>query len=289
MSLLKKLKVLLKVSRPGHSWILGPLVFLMGLYYSGGNWTPLLIFQLINLSFPLCLVGYGINSVYDYDSDSNNPEKRSILRGFVLEPQYHNLLKDISLAWLFVMFLSSLLTFNLTNLIGMSLLLFFGYFYSAPPLRFKEKPPFGIISNGVIFIFAPFVIGYSFRGSILNLPSDVYWITASVIGGHAFTSLMDYSSDKEAGDRTFAVAFGKRPAAIFSFLVTTIVLLFGNFETLIVNYCFIFCDLLFLITVIRPSEELASLFFKPISLAIAITTSVFLFQEVLGLVNIPYL
>ena len=60
-------------------------------------------------------------------------------------------------------FLSSLFTLNLLNIIVMSTALFLAYAYSAPPLRLKTKPPFDSITNGAYFI-VPFLLGLVLAG-----------------------------------------------------------------------------------------------------------------------------
>ena len=79
------------------------------------------------------------------------------------------------------------------------------------------------------------------------------------MGFHAFSTIMDFEADKRVGDRTFAVAYGKRIAALFPATITS----FG-FIVVQLNYVkifFLFCSLLFLITAIYSSEKLARYFF----------------------------
>ena len=114
----------------------------------------------------------------------------------------------------------------------MVLLAFLSYFYSAPPLRFKERPPLDSFANDVGYFFLPFLLGFSFSfsfgGSISNnfdVWVDIILITFCVLGFHAFTSIADYTADKKAGYKTFATVFGKR-SANFNALLTFIITLF---------------------------------------------------------------
>ena len=67
--------LLIGVSRPA-GWSTLPAFFLMGFISSGSTTiTPLLILQILLLSFPVCIAGYGINDIYDYESDKINPRK----------------------------------------------------------------------------------------------------------------------------------------------------------------------------------------------------------------------
>ncbi len=269
-----KLVVLVKTSRP-LGWAIAPLVFLIGFSFSPGGLTFLPILQILLLSFPYCIFLYGINDIYDYKSDKLNPRKK-LLEGIKLEPRYHSFIKRVSIAVVFLLVTSSLLTFNISNILGILLLLFFSYFYSAPPLQFKERPPLDSLSNGILYFFAPFVIGYSFGNSFFTIPLKIYLTTVCAMGLHSFSTIMDYSADKKVGDKTFSVVLGKRSAAIFAFFLFTFILLFARFESAAITYYLLFCSLLFSITAIHPSEKLASSFFKLIFAGFIITAMAFL-------------
>ncbi len=272
----KKIFLLIKISRP-IGWIVAPLVFLAGLHSSNAQLNFFSIFQLLMLSFPLCLAGYGINDIYDYESDRVNPRKKKI-EGIVLKPKYHEFVKKSVFFMMFLLALSSLITMNLTNIISMSMLLFFGYFYSAPPLRFKERPPLDSISNGIIYFLAPFLLGHSFGGSIFAFSLKWLLITLFVAGIHSFSTVMDYSVDKKIKVKTFAVVFGKRSASFFALIMSLLALVFGNFNTLI-NYYLVFCGTIFFITLIHPSEKLASLFFKFIFIGFVLGAIAYIFLD----------
>lgn len=272
--MLDKLIVLIKTSRP-FGWVIAPLVFFIGFSFSSGGLTFLPILQILLLSFPYCIFLYGINDIYDYKSDKLNPRK-NLLEGIKLKPKYHSFIKKVSLAVAFLLISSSLLTFNISNIFGIFLLLFFSYFYSAAPLRLKERPPLDSFSNGMLYFFAPFVLGYSFSNSFFTIPIKIYLITVCVMGIHSFSTIMDYSADKKVGDKTFSVVLGKRSAAIFALFLFALTLIFAKFESTAITYYLLFCSLLFSITAIHPSEKLASSFFKLIFAGFIITAIAFL-------------
>ena len=256
--------LLIGVSRP-VGWTTFPAFFLMGSVSSGGTTiTPLFILQVLLLSFPFCIAGYGLNDIYDYESDKLNPRK-GLIEGIKLEPEYHSFVKNVSFFVILLLLLSSFLTLNLSNIFGMTLLGFLGFFYSAPPLRFKEKPPLDSFVNGIIYFFAPFLLGFSFSSSIFfnagtNVLIGVCLMTAMVMGFHAYSTIMDYSIDKKIGVKTFATIFGKRSASFFALLVSILTLFFANASILfkpVTYYFFGFCSLLFFITLVFPSEKLA--------------------------------
>ncbi len=275
MSFYDKLKLLVEVSRP-ISWIILPLVFVFGMFMSGAKFTFLTLLQIALLSFPYSLILYGINDVYDYESDKRNPRKNSIW-GLILNPAYTSLIVNSSIVSAVAIFLSSLLTLNLLNIIVMFTALFLAYAYSAPPLRLKTKPPFDSITNGAYFI-VPFLLGVSFGRFPSTFLVQMIWVTVSVMGLHAFSTIMDYSADKKAGDVTFAVKFGKRTAAAVFFVVSFCALLFGGFGFFMLNYFLLFCTSLALIEFFFPSEKLAVLFFEFIFIAFFITATFSLVQ-----------
>jgi len=259
------LLLLIAVSRPA-GWFSFPLFFLMGSVSSGSTTiTPLFISQILLLSFPFCIFGYGLNDIYDYDSDRRNPRK-GLFEGIVLQPEYHSFVKNVSFIVISLLFFTSFLTLNIFNILGMVLLVSLGYFYSAPPLRFKERPPLDSITNGIGYFFAPFFLGFSFSGSIfLNAGKGILWIdvcliTAIVMGFHAYSTIQDYDVDKKIGVKTFATIFGKRGASFFALVVSILTLFFATSSILFkpVTYYYLgLCSLLFFITLVLPSEKLS--------------------------------
>lgn len=262
--------ILIKISRP-IGWITAPLVFSIGLFYSGAKLSPLPLLQILLLSFPYCILLYGINDIYDYKSDTLNPRKTSIK----LDPRYHFIVKRASLFVGLLLITSSFLTLNLSNIISIIWLIFFSYYYSAPPLRFKERPPLDSFSNGALF-FIVFSIGWSFGRGVSDIPAKIYFVSGCVMGIHSFSTVMDYTIDKEVGDKTFAVIFGKRAASVFALVLFVSTLIFSKIGRASINYYIAFCSLLFLIASIFPKEKLAFLLFKLIFVGFIITALIFL-------------
>ncbi len=303
---MNKFALLIQVSRP-FGWIWGPAVFLFGSLFASNNsgnmtitpsisLTPLAVLQILMLSFPVCVLLYGINDVYDYESDKINPRKK-LFAGVKLEPEYHSFVKNVSLLVISLLLLTSFFTLNFSNILGMVLLVFFSYFYSAPPLRLKERPPLDSVSNGIGF-FSVFLLGFSLGGgSITTLGIGVYLLTACFIGVHAFSTITDYEADKKAGMKTFATVFGIRSAAFFALLVFILTIIFARLAALLNpsplnpfsshNFFYIYCYLifgsvLFLTTVVFPSEKIARLFYWLIALVTIIAIILGVFMVVTG-------
>ena len=251
--------LLLQVSRP-LGWLIAPLVFLLGITAFGAPLTALAIVQMVLLSIPYCVLLYGTNDIYDYEADKVNPRKPK--RDSVeLETKVFPLVKNISIIVVILLLISAVLTLNPTNILAMSILLFFSYFYSAPPIRFKQWPPMDSVSNGILYFYAPVLLGASFGATLFDLPIQVYFITAGVMGIHSFSTIMDYTADQLVGERTFATVYGKRAASIFSVVVFSIGYLFSGFQGMIVGYFLLFCAVLAVIIAILPYEKWARYFF----------------------------
>ncbi|MFW9984833.1 MAG: UbiA family prenyltransferase [Candidatus Odinarchaeota archaeon] len=260
--------LLIRTSRP-LGWLIAPLVFLLGLTAFGSPLSLITILQLILLTFPYCVLLYGTNDIFDYEADKLNPRK-TVPDSPEMETQFFPLVRTLSFVVSIVLFASAVITFNLTNIIAMILLLFFSYFYSAPPLRFKERPPLDSFSNGIIYFFAPVLLGTSFGATLLDIPIQAYFITVCVMGIHSFSTVMDYSADKLAGDRTFAVVLRKRTASFFTVIVFTIAYFFSGFQGSVVGYFLIFCASLAGIITFVPSEKLAKYFFYSMGIGFSI-------------------
>lgn len=231
----------------------------MGLLNSESEFGMIQIIQLVLLTFPCCLFVYGINDIYDYKSDRINPRKK-LLEGVKLSPKHHSLIKSSSIICMAFLAASSVITLNIGNLLSVLLFLFLSYSYSAPPLRLKERPPLDSFANAAIILSA-FAMGYSFGGSIFEIPAKWYLIGFAIMGIHAFSTIMDYTADKKSNQKTFSTVFGKRAAslfALFSFVVTIFFAELSNFTTFISAIY----SAMFLIMIFVPSENLSRIFFK---------------------------
>jgi 4-hydroxybenzoate polyprenyltransferase len=261
-------KLLIKTSRP-VSWVLPPLIFLMGIVYSGAIINLVSIIQLVLLSFPLCLLVYGINDIYDYESDQLNPRKK-LIEGIKLEKKDHPFVKKASLMVVISLILVSLLTLNVTNIVSTFILVFFSYFYSAPPLRFKERPPFDSISNGFIVLLV-FMLGFSYNKTFFDITKQVYFCASCVIAAHAFSTISDIIPDKQAGNKTFAIVFGEKPTIIFSLIIFILAFIFSGIETITIRYYFLFCAVLLFTNLIFSSRKLSILLFRLMFIGAIIT------------------
>ena len=217
-----------------------------------------MVMQMVWLSFPVCLYTFGLNDIFDDDSDRINPRKGG-LDGIRLEQQHRRLIEKAALGAGIIFLSLSFLTRNVFNIFYTSTILCLAYVYSAPPWRLKTRPPLDVVSAGIMGFLAPFGLGFGFVDNAAALPIQAYYFTFCVMGFHAFSTIMDYEVDKKAGDTTFAVAYGKRCAAA----LPGIVFLLSPFfvESFYVKIFFLLCVFLSFFTAIHPSGKLARHFF----------------------------
>lgn len=254
----KSIRTLVGASRPS-GWAIFSIFALFGLFASGGTPSPMFAFQLSLMSFPMGLVVFGLNDVYDCESDALNPRKGG-LEGIRLDPGDRWLVTRAAMASAALLETSALMSRSGTNLVGMTVALAVAWAYSAPPLRLKERPPFDSLANGAI-LFGSFLVGFSYALPISRMYPRWYLIVLAVAGVHAYSTIMDCTPDSLVGDRTFAIAFGKRTAALvalFSVIPFFISLRVPGY----LRSFLLLVSLIFLISSMNPSETLARALFK---------------------------
>ncbi|MEY2915800.1 MAG: hypothetical protein RL454_729, partial [Actinomycetota bacterium] len=136
---------------------------------------------------PYNLLMYGINDVFDYESDLRNPRKGSI-EGAVLHPKWHAPTLWVSFL-LPVPFLIYLFAQGNALASGLTALFVFTVIaYSAKGLRFKEIPLLDSITSASHFV-GPMIVGLAFAGVDLRTGTSLKLIAAFTLWGmasHAF-------------------------------------------------------------------------------------------------------
>ncbi len=253
--MLERLKLLLKTSRP-LLWCIPMFLFLVGLTYSGGSVDYRAFIFLFILSFPYNLFVYGVNDVYDYASDRLNPRKGTA-EGVVLSPHHQRLVLKASTFSSVLLLALSYLFGGMAHFFVMAVMLLSAYFYSASPVRLKAHPPLDSLTNVLIYAIPPFLLGWMLWKPFFALPFTIYSLGLSVAGYHAYSTVMDYTPDKKAGDRTCAVVFGKRGAAFLAFVIMGISFIFSHVKFVGMRILFVESLLALGSSVICPSEKLA--------------------------------
>jgi len=208
---------LLKLSRP-RFWIyvLGP--YLVGLAAGAAalndfNQWPVILFGLF-FTFPANLLIYGVNDIFDYETDKNNIKKTDY-ESLVTPAERPALWKIIALATL--PFLIVLPVVAPAALAALAAFLFFSIYYSAPPLRAKAKPMLDSAFN-VLYIFPGVFAYYLSGGRDLSVQLVIAaWCWAMAM--HAYSAVPDISADRDSNLKTVATLFGFRGTLLLCLLL----------------------------------------------------------------------
>ena len=202
-------------SRP-VSWINTAYPFAAAYLLSAREIDIVLVIGTIFFLIPYNVAMYGINDVFDYESDLRNPRKGGA-HGAILEKSLHapTLWASGLLGLPFVVFL--VLSGPPLSWLVLGLSLLAVVFYSAPPLRLKERPFADSVTSSIHF-FSPAVYALVLTGATWT-PQLVLIIVAFALWGvasHAFGAVQDVVADREAGISSIATARGAAWTVRFS-------------------------------------------------------------------------
>ena len=195
-------------------------IFLAALHYhhalSGGTFGGQNLLMLTCLSLLAAGACY-LNQVYDADSDRLNNKCHFLQRGLVSE---RALMTGFAVTSIVAMVLS--LTVSLLAFFICLQLLALGYVYSAPPLRLKDRPIGGLMSNaygiGFLVTFAAFPEMRVHNAGLLGWDNPFYFFCA--VGGiYILTCVTDQYGDAMTGKRTIAVISGFRVSMALALLM----------------------------------------------------------------------
>jgi 4-hydroxybenzoate polyprenyltransferase len=227
------MKQIIAASRP-FSWINTAYPFAAGyLLATGGRIDTALVVGTIYFLFPYNLLMYGINDVFDYASDLLNPRKGGI-EGALAEPAtarvvHRRILWACAatnvplLVWLFALG-------DAAAAATLVLVVFLVIAYSAPKLRFKERPVIDSATSAMHFV-GPLLYALVLTGT--DLSARTAWpvlvaFFAWGMGSHAFGAVQDVRADREGRIASVATVLGAHPtvvAATAAYLVASAVLL----------------------------------------------------------------
>lgn len=190
-------------------WIYTGGTYVVGYALGMDSWSaffePDYILFLLYFFLPANLLIYGVNDWWDQDTDRFNP-KKDVKEYRISEADGRDLLVLLGLAGGV-----SLALFFVLDTVGQVLLLaflFLSYFYSAPPLRFKEVPVLDFSSNMLYVV--PGILGYYLASGTLPPPALVLAGYLHVAAMHLFSAIPDIGCDAAAGMTTTAVVLRER-------------------------------------------------------------------------------
>jgi 4-hydroxybenzoate polyprenyltransferase len=210
------LKELFFLSRP-RFWMYVLGTFLVGVISSGNLFlyddttTLLLIAFGLFFSLPANVFIYGVNDIYDYQTDIYNDKK--IKYESVLKLEKHRSLWII-IVLLLIPFVPLFFMVNVPTKLALLLFLFTGLFYSARPVRAKSKPPLDVLFSAIIYV-SPALVGFFITGN-----TNIQWL--AVLGGliwafgmQTYSAIPDIEADRKARVNTLAIMLGEKKALWF--------------------------------------------------------------------------
>ena len=175
---------------------------------AGGGVDAALVVGTLFFLVPYNLLMYGVNDVFDHESDLRNPRKGGV-EGIVLDRRVHRLtLGAAALTTLpFVVALlamggavpAAVLLVVLAAVVG----------YSAPGLRLKERPGLDSVTSSTHFV-GPAAFGLALSGAPLGLTAGISLLAFFLWGmaSHAFGAVQDVGPDRMAGIGSIATVIG---------------------------------------------------------------------------------
>lgn len=210
---MQQLKTLIKISRP-RFWLYSAGTFWVGAIAGAVKLNdilqPFVLICLLYFIIPANIFIYGINDIFDGDTDEFNPKKED--KEHRLEPEDRSWLRYLVFACLALGIGLALLASNYKASMLFLLFLFLAWAYSSLPFRFKAKPFIDAISN----------VHYAVIGFVAyTLISGDYppgWVVVSAwcwtASMHIFSAIPDIESDSRAGLKTTAVLLGAKKSLI---------------------------------------------------------------------------
>lgn len=217
-------------SRP-LSWVNTAFPFAAAYFVATGRIDATLVVGTLFFLIPYNLAMYGINDVFDYESDLRNPRKGGV-EGAVLPPEHHSvtLWSAILLPIPFVVYL--VIVGGWLSDVILAVSLFAVVAYSARGLRFKERPFLDSITSSTHFV-SPAVFGLALAAVTPTWPLVALLIAYFLWGAasHAFGAVQDIQADREAGIGSVATVIGARATVRLSlvlYLLAGVLLLFTS-------------------------------------------------------------
>lgn len=209
---IKTLVKLFWISRP-ISWPNTSYPFLVGylLAFQGAFSTLDIVTLIIGTLYfigPYNLLMYGVNDVYDYESDILNPRKGGV-EGMKEERAFHpTILKAVVLTNApFLLYLFAVSDWPARAVLA--LVVFAAIAYSLKGLRFKEVPILDSITSSLHFV-GPLLFALSLTSFA---PNALPWVIAFFLWGmasHAFGAVQDIIPDRQGKLHSIATVLGAR-------------------------------------------------------------------------------
>lgn len=205
------LRRLIEISRP-VLWINTIGTTVVGMWLAGYLWDWRVLPILIWVTFPFNLLIYGINDIFDQETDNINARKGGYEGAHIFPNEVRPIWITTVLTNVpFLIYFAITLPWQATAwMVAYSL---FFTFYSAPPLRFKARKYLDALSN----------TDYAFPLAFVPLALGVepnWWLVIGLmawsVAKHAYDAIQDIPQDSDTGIVTTAVHLGVKKTAVWS-------------------------------------------------------------------------
>ena len=202
---------LLYISRP-VLWIntVGPAT--VGMWLAGDLWSWGALPIILWLTLPFNLLIYGVNDVFDQETDAQNPRKGTLEGARIEISEVRPIALGVALSNVpFLVYFAFFVPPSAVAWMLLYALLFVGY--SVPPARFKARPYLDSLSNAAYafpLVFVPLALG---KGPVWPAAVGLMaWSAAK----HTFDAVQDVDEDRRAGITTTAVRLGPDGVVLWS-------------------------------------------------------------------------
>ncbi|PPF26072.1 prenyltransferase [Rathayibacter rathayi] len=177
---------------------------------------------------PYNLAMYGINDVFDYESDLRNPRKGGV-EGAVLDRSQHRATLIAAVATNVPFLVALVLLGSPVSWLVLAISVFAVIAYSAPGLRFKERPFVDSLTSSTHFV-GPAVYGIALAGTVVTDPLVALLVAFFLwgIASHAFGAVQDILADRAGGIGSIATVIGAKATtrlAIAAYVASGLLLL----------------------------------------------------------------
>ncbi|KAA9089224.1 UbiA family prenyltransferase [Microbacterium radiodurans] len=202
---------LVHISRP-VLWINTIGTGALGMWLTGQLIDVAAIPLLVWLTLPFNLLIYGVNDIFDQETDALNARKGGVEGARIEQREVKLIAWAVAITNIpFLIYFVLALPIAAVGLIVLYSAVF--VFYSAPPLRFKARPFLDSLSNaayGLPLLIMPVALGAP------PVWPAVIGLLAWSVAKHAYDAVQDIEEDREAGITTTAVLLGARGTALWS-------------------------------------------------------------------------
>jgi 4-hydroxybenzoate polyprenyltransferase len=224
---------LFHISRP-VLWINTVGSATVGMWLAGALWRWEAVPILLWLTLPFNLLIYGVNDVFDQETDAQNPRKGTLEGARIDRSEIRPIALGVVVSNVpFLVYFALFVPPSAVAWMLLYALLFVGY--SVPPARFKARPYLDSLSNAAYalpLVFVPLGLGV---GPVWPAAIGLMaWSAAK----HTFDAVQDVEEDRKVGITTTAVRLGPGGVVLWSgtfWTLATVCFALVNVPVAIVN------------------------------------------------------